>query len=55
MLIDWAKPRGADAFVFSVSPRNIASRALIARRGAVTVGSHIDEEDGLEDIYLLKR
>jgi RimJ/RimL family protein N-acetyltransferase len=55
MLIDWAKARGADAFVFSVSPRNIASRALIARLGAVKVGSHIDEEDGLEDIYLVKR
>jgi RimJ/RimL family protein N-acetyltransferase len=54
MVIAWAKERGADAFVFSISPVNIASLALARRLGAVKVGSHVDEEDGPEDVYLLK-
>jgi ribosomal-protein-alanine N-acetyltransferase len=54
LLIAWARTRGADAFVFSISPHNRASLALVARLGAVKVGSHIDEEDGPEDEYLLK-
>lgn len=53
MLMRWAKERGADGFVFSISPGNTASLALVARLGAVKVGSHIDEEDGPEDVYLL--
>jgi RimJ/RimL family protein N-acetyltransferase len=54
MLIKWASERGADGFVFSISPGNAASLKLVARLGAVKVGSHIDEEDGPEDVYLLK-
>jgi RimJ/RimL family protein N-acetyltransferase len=53
-MIAWARQQGADAFVFSVSPGNAASLALVARLGAVKVGAHIDEEDGPEDEYLLK-
>jgi len=54
MMIGWARERGVRAFVFSISPNNIASLALAARLGAVKVGSHVDEEDGPEDVYLLK-
>lgn len=54
LLIRWAKARGADGFVFSVSPGNVPSLALVTRLGAVKVGAHIDEEDGPEDEYLLK-
>jgi len=53
ILMRWARERGADGFVFSISPGNAASLALVARLGAVKVGSHIDEEDGPEDVYLL--
>ena len=54
MMIGWACERGVNAFVFSISPNNTASLALAARLGAVKVSSHIDEEDGPEDVYLLK-
>jgi ribosomal-protein-alanine N-acetyltransferase len=54
MMMTWAGGRGADAFVFSISPSNVASLALAARLGAKKVGSRMDEEDGLEDVYLLR-
>ena len=54
MMIAWARKRGIQAFVFSISPDNSASLALAAGLGAVKVGWRVDEEDGLEDVYLLK-
>ena len=50
-LMDWAREvHGVQSFVLSISPDNIASQALAARLGFVRIGSHMDEEDGLEDI-----
>ena len=48
-LMDWAREaHGVPSFVLSISPENVASQALAARLGFVRIGSHIDEEDGLE-------
>ena len=50
-LMDWAREvHGIQSFVLSISPENTASQALAARLGFVRIGSHIDDEDGLEDI-----
>ena len=40
-------------FVVSISPGNIPSLRLAKSLGFERVGSHIDEEDGLEDIFRL--
>jgi RimJ/RimL family protein N-acetyltransferase len=40
-------------FIVSISPDNIPSRRLAQSLGFERVGSHIDEEDGLEDIFRL--
>jgi RimJ/RimL family protein N-acetyltransferase len=37
--------------VVSIRPDNIASRRLAEQLGFKQIGSHVDEEDGLEDIY----
>ena len=41
-------------FVLTISPDNLPSQALAAQLGFVRIGSHIDEEDGLEDILELR-
>lgn len=38
-------------FVVSIRPDNIPSRRLAGQLGFTRIGSHVDEEDGLEDIY----
>ena len=38
-------------FVVSIRPDNIPSRRLAEQFGFKRIGSHVDEEDGLEDIY----
>lgn len=51
-LMNWARAgHGIRHFVVSISPENLPSRALTARFGFRKIGSHIDEEDGLEEIY----
>jgi L-amino acid N-acyltransferase YncA len=48
----WAyEAEGVREFVATISPGNIASRRLAEGFGFEQVGSHIDEEDGLEYIY----
>jgi len=44
----WLAARGVRTVRASVSPGNAASRALLARFGFVEVGSHVDDEDGVE-------
>jgi RimJ/RimL family protein N-acetyltransferase len=46
--LDWLAARGVRTVRASVSPGNAASRAVLARFGFVEVGSHVDDEDGLE-------
>lgn len=51
-LMNWARTEhGLTRFVVSISPENLPSRALAARFGFRKIGSHIDEEDGLEEIF----
>jgi RimJ/RimL family protein N-acetyltransferase len=40
-------------FVVTISPNNVASRALVAGLGFVRAGSHLDEVDGIEDVLVL--
>ncbi|CAN5181173.1 hypothetical protein BH10PSE7_BH10PSE7_11860 [soil metagenome] len=54
-LIDWARSRAAENFVFSISPGNAASLALARKLGARKIGTQTDERDGPEDVYLLVR
>ncbi len=51
-LMQWAyQAHQVTRFVLSISPDNIPSRRLAEQLGFKRIGSHIDEEDGLEDIY----
>jgi RimJ/RimL family protein N-acetyltransferase len=40
--------------LLSVSPENQPSLALAKKLGAEHIGSHIDEKDGPEDIFLIE-
>jgi [ribosomal protein S5]-alanine N-acetyltransferase len=52
-LMEWAEhTHGVRSFVATVGPANLASQALFARLGFVKVGSHVDEEDGPEDVLV---
>lgn len=53
-LMTWAYEQHAvPEFVLSISPHNIPSLKLAVGLGFVKVGSHMDEEDGVEDVYWL--
>jgi RimJ/RimL family protein N-acetyltransferase len=51
VLLAWAHGQGVRRAVFSVSPDNAASRAIVHRLGATRIGSQTDAIDGLEDVY----
>jgi ribosomal-protein-alanine N-acetyltransferase len=53
ILIEWARQRGGQNFVFSIAPGNAESLALARQFGARKMGTQIDETDGPEDVYLL--
>lgn len=50
-LMAWAQQQGVTRFVLSISPQNQPSLRIAAHFGFVKIGSQMDEEDGLEDIY----
>jgi len=50
-LMGWAQQQGVTRFVLSISPQNQPSLRIAAHFGFVKIGSQMDEEDGLEDIY----
>jgi RimJ/RimL family protein N-acetyltransferase len=50
-LITWAQQQGVTRFVLSISPANLPSLRIAAHFGFSKIGSQLDEEDGLEDIY----
>ena len=52
-LFDWAHERGVDRFRASVSPDNVASRAIVARLGFRQTGVQIDDIDGEELVFEL--
>lgn len=51
-MMDWAAGQGLRRFVLSISPENAPSLAIAAHFGFRKIGSHIDEDDGLEEIFL---
>jgi RimJ/RimL family protein N-acetyltransferase len=51
VLMTWAQQQGVTRFVLSISPTNQPSLRLAAHFGFVKIGSQMDEEDGIEDIY----
>ncbi len=54
-LIAWARARhGISRFVVSIRPDNGPSLAVARSLGFVRVGSHVDEEDGPEDVFVLR-
>lgn len=56
MLMDLAEERaGIRQFVLSVGPRNEPSLAIVRKLGFVRTGERMDEEDGLELVFELKR
>lgn len=53
-LMEWAYRRHAiSQFVVTIAPGNIPSLKLAAGLGFKKIGSHVDEVDGIEDIYRL--
>jgi len=55
-LMGWAHAaHRVDRFVVSIRPDNVASRALASQLGFTQIGSQVDEVDGVEDIYELRR
>jgi RimJ/RimL family protein N-acetyltransferase len=51
-LIKWAKEDASIQMIrATVSPDNLASRALVSQYGFVEVGEQWDDEDGLETIF----
>jgi len=53
-VMDWAHGQhGVSEFVLTIRPDNIPSRKLAQSLGYVKVGSHVDEVDGVEDIFRL--
>jgi ribosomal-protein-alanine N-acetyltransferase len=56
MLMDLAEERaGIRHFVLSVGPENEPSLAIVRKLGFVRTGQRVDEEDGLELVFELKR
>jgi [ribosomal protein S5]-alanine N-acetyltransferase len=56
MLMDLAEERaGIRHFVLAVSPENAPSLAIVRKLGFVKTGEHMDEEDGLEHVFELRR
>ena len=52
-LMHWAQAvHSVTEFIVTVGRTNTASRALVADLGFEAVGSHLDEVDGIEDVYL---
>jgi RimJ/RimL family protein N-acetyltransferase len=52
-LMAWARSmHDVTRFVLSISPDNAPSRALAAKLGFTKIGSHIDEADGVEDVFV---
>jgi RimJ/RimL family protein N-acetyltransferase len=50
-MMAWASQvHGVNRFVVSISPENAPSVAMARKLGFARIGSHIDEEDGYEDI-----
>jgi ribosomal-protein-alanine N-acetyltransferase len=55
-LVAWASAaHGVERFVVSIAPANLASLRLAAQLGFRRVGTHVDPDDGPEDVFVLAR
>ncbi len=55
-LVDWAhRTHGVTRFAASIAPSNTGSRRLAEQLGFRVVGSHVDPDDGPEDVFVLER
>lgn len=55
-LMSWARTTyGVPCFVVSISPTNVPSLGLARQLGFRQIGTHVDEEDGPEDIFELRQ
>ena len=54
-MIGWARSRGIDRILASVAPHNAASLAVVRRLGMREVTSVVDEVDGPEIVFELRR
>ena len=53
-VMEWAhQQHSVSQFVLSISPNNVPSLNLARGLGFQKIGSHMDEEDGVEEIYRL--
>lgn len=52
-LMAWAAAQGVPGFVLSIASDNAPSLAIARRLGFARVGSHVDDEDGPEEIFAL--
>jgi [ribosomal protein S5]-alanine N-acetyltransferase len=53
-VMNWAEQKHAiNTFVLSISPDNAPSQAIAKKFGFAKVGEHMDEEDGLEHVFVL--
>jgi len=54
-VMHWASiEKDIEDFVLSIAPDNAPSQALAKKFGFHKVGEHMDAEDGLEDIFILR-
>ena len=54
-LMRWAyETHGIRKFVLTIAPTNLPSQSFAAKLGFVSIGSHVDEVDGTEDILALE-
>ena len=55
-LMDWAqREHGVVQFIASIGPTNAPSLALAQELGFTKIGEQIDDEDGPEDVFSLRR
>ncbi len=55
-LMGWAREQhSVSRFVVAISPQNVPSLELARKLGFVRIGSQIDEEEGIEDIFELQQ
>ena len=55
-LMRWAETEHqVRRFILSISPTNVASLGIAHQLGFIRIGEQLDDEDGIEDIYLKDR
>lgn len=54
-MMDWARERSVEHFVLSIAPTNPPSLALAAKLGFTEAARVIDDEDGPEIVFELRR